>query len=127
MGKIGCYCGHTILDSSDNLKYKGDIVPDIVHAEIFDHLSNLIDELELALQTGKKREWINKNFQVPPYPLDLSGGNMIHDLFFKFYLDKTKNIFQCEKCGRILIQKGQSERFVFFKPEEDDWRNILAE
>ncbi len=26
--KFGCRCGHTIKDSTDNLSYKGEIIPD---------------------------------------------------------------------------------------------------
>ena len=125
MGKIGCKCGSTIVDQADNLSYKGDIIPDSGQEEIFDKLADLIDTYVEAVQEGKKEEWMKVNGLTPPYPQDLSASSMINDLFYNFYLDKTKEIFQCENCGRILIQNGKSQHYVSFKPETEEWKDML--
>ena len=125
MGKIGCKCGNTVVDQADNLSYKGDILPDRGQEEIFGRIYELFDSYVEAIKRNDKKGWMNQNGLTPPYPQDLSASSMISDLFYNFYLDKTKNIFQCEKCGRILIQKGKTNEFIFFKPETDDWQEIL--
>jgi hypothetical protein len=125
MGKIGCKCGNTIVDQANNLSYKGDIVPDSGQEEIFNRLYELIDTFVEAVKSNKKEAWMRSNELTPPYPQDLSASSMINDLFYNYYLEKTKEVFQCDNCGRILIQKGKTNQFISFKPETDDWQSML--
>ena len=125
MSKIACECGHIIVDQTDFLNYKGDIIPDVVQPSLFEKLSAIIDSLMNAIENGQREKWINENFG-DPYPRDLQYRSMVYDLFLRYYTNHIKNIYQCENCGRILIQIGQSHQYSSFKPESDDWRNILG-
>ena len=122
MGKLKCLCGHLIIDQMDNLEYKGYIVPDVFVDEISENLTNNIDSLQEATKRGERLKWINKHFS-PPYPTNLKDSSMIHDLLN--VVETTQDIFECEKCGRIAIQVGQTHQFKFFRPESDDTRGIL--
>jgi len=124
MSKIRCECGHVIVDQTDNLQYKADIIPDTALYPLFDRLDDIVDTLTDAIQNGKKKEWIDKYFDQS-YPRDLSNSSMMRDLFLRHYADVSKQIYQCEGCGRILIQKDKTLSFVTFKPESDDWAGIL--
>ena len=123
MGKLKCKCGHIIVDQTDNLEYKGYVLSDTLVDDVSINLTNNIDSLTESLKKGKKTEWIKKHFQVPPYPMDLKESSMIHDLLN--VSDKTKEIFECENCGRIAIEFGDTNQFRFFTPESDDTRGIL--
>ncbi len=123
MGKLKCKCGHIIVDQTDNLEYKGYVLSDTLVDDVSINLTNNIDSLIESLKKGKKTEWIKKHFQVPPYPMDLKESSMIHDLLN--VSDKTKEIFECENCGRIAIEFGDTNQFRFFTPESDDTRGIL--
>ena len=125
MGKIGCKCGNTVVDQADNLNYKGRIIPDSSYEDIFDSLYDLIDSYVEAVQAGKKQDWMEVNGLRPPYPQDSRASSLINYIFFDHYQEKTKEIFQCEECGRILIQNGKSKTYLSFKPETDDWKDIL--
>ena len=125
MSKIACKCGHIIVDQTDFVSYKGDIIPDVVQPSLFEKLSTIIDSLMKAIENGQREKWINENFS-DPYPMDLQYSSMVHDLFLGYYIDQTKKIYQCENCGRILIQIGQSQQYSIFRPESDSWRNILG-
>jgi hypothetical protein len=125
MSKIACLCGHIIVDQTDFLSYKGDIIPDVLEPSMFEKLSTIIDSLTDAIENGQREKWINENFS-DPYPMDLQYSSMVHDLFLRYYINETKNIYQCENCGRILIQIGKSQQYSFFRPESDNWRNILG-
>lgn len=125
MGKIGCNCGDTILDRADNLSYKADIIPDTGQDALFDRLDELIDSFVEAVKKNEKEGWMRHNNLTAPYPQDLSASSMINDLFYNHYLDKTKEIFQCENCGRILIQKSKTNQFISFRPETEDWKDVL--
>lgn len=126
MAKLGCICGHTIRDQSDNLPYKADLIPDRKYLGLLDKLDEIISSLIEANQTGEKAAWIKSHFESPFYPRDLTDDQMVNDLFTSHYIDARKTAYQCEQCGRLWIQKGQSETFVPFKPEDDEWKDILA-
>ncbi len=51
---------------------------------------------------------------------------MIHDIISNQLSDKKQDIFECENCGRIAIQVGQTNHFKFYKPETGDTRGILG-
>jgi hypothetical protein len=125
MSKIGCICGHTIVDQTDYLNYKADLVPDVVGEFLFEKLYAVIDSLIDAIKHGQREKWIKENFD-DSYPLDLTNSSMISDLFTRYYIDQTRGIYQCENCGRILIRIGKTSHYSCFKPESDNWRNILG-
>ena len=125
MAKLGCPCGHTIVDQTDDLRYKGYILPDVLLDKTSEKLTDAIDSLLDAINAGKRLDWIEKNFSVPPYPTNLSVSSMIHDLFSSYLIDKTQDIFECENCGRIAIQVGQTNYFRFFSPDSPDTKGIL--
>ncbi len=123
MGKLKCSCGQIIVDQEDNLKYKGHILPDFLVNDVSINLTDNIDSLLDAIKKNRKLKWIKKNFNVPPYPTDLKESSMIHDLLN--ISDKTQDIFECEHCGRIAIQIGQTNKFKFFSPDSDNDSRIL--
>jgi hypothetical protein len=125
MGKIGCNCGNIIVDQSNNLSYKGAIIPDISQDDIFDMLNELTSTLAEAISNNQKEEWMKAHGLTSPYPADVTESSLINNLFFNYYFNKVKDIFQCENCGRILIQKAKSSHYIFFKPDSEDWKDIL--
>ena len=125
MSKLTCKCGHIIVDQSDSISYKGYILPDTLLDEVSTTLTDGIDELLEAIKVNKRTEWSKKHFTVPPYPTDIKDSSMIHDLLSDKLVESTQDIFECENCGRIAIQVGQSDRFKFFSPDSDDGKGIL--
>ena len=125
MGKLGCICGSTIVDQANNLPYKGYIIPDTELDGTSEILSDTIDSLSEATKQSKRLEWIKEKFAVPPYPTDLSDSSMVHDIISSLLIDKKQDIFECENCGRIAIQVGQTNHFKFYKPETNDTKGIL--
>ena len=123
MSKLGCKCGHVIVDQADNLEYKGYILPDTYVDDVSENLTSNIDSLLEAIKNGKRLEWMKEHFTVPPYPTDLKESYMIHDSLNM--IDKTQVIFECENCGRIAIQIGQTSKFKFYSPDTDDRKGIL--
>ncbi len=79
-----------------------------------------------ATKNGKRKEWIEENFAVPPYPMNLTDTQMIGDIFDRLYFDLRREMYQCEKCGRIWIQQPNSKFFVSFLPEIEHWKDILT-
>jgi hypothetical protein len=123
MSKLKCKCGHLIVDQTDNLEYKGYILPDTYVDDVSESLTNNIDTLVNAIKSGRRLEWIKANFEVPPYPTDIKESSMIHDLLN--IVNTTQEIFECENCRRIAIQVGQTNQFEFYMPESNNTKGIL--
>jgi hypothetical protein len=66
-----------------------------------------------------------RNF-LPGYPTDLNKSQMIHDLLTSYLANKTQTIYECENCGRIWIQVGQTNQFRSFYPDTKDTNGIFS-
>ncbi|MFD2562620.1 hypothetical protein [Aquimarina rubra] len=125
MGKLRCVCGHTIVDQTNNISYKGYLIPDNQIDRVYDNISSSVSELLDSKDSNERMEWIKKNFFVPPYPTDMKDFEMINDLISKHTNEKTQSMFECENCGRIAIEVGQTSTFEFYKPENETVNQIL--
>jgi|GEM_PF-3418923 len=125
MGKLKCICGHIIVDQTDNLSYKGYIIPHSQVESLSTSLTDNIDSLIDSIKSNNRLGWIEKTFGTPPYPTDLKDSDMIHDLLIGKLIDIIQDIFECESCGRIAIQVKQTNQFKFFTPDTDDTKGIL--
>lgn len=125
MSKLKCTCGHVIVDQMDNIPYKGYILPDTQVGKVSTVLTDSIDKLVNATNSSERLEWIKESFSIPPYPTDLKDSSMIHDLLLGVVVETTQDIFECENCGRIAIEIGQTNQFKFFSPDTNDTKGIL--
>ncbi|MBK7382556.1 MAG: hypothetical protein IPI81_04365 [Flavobacteriales bacterium] len=100
MSKLRCNCGHVIVDQTDDLPYKAEIVPDQNYGAIFDAVTDSVCKE------------------------DTSSGQA--DAFTGVWIANTKRMYQCEVCGRILIQTGSGDRYMSFLPEDQEGRNIIG-
>ena len=127
MSKLGCPCGHIISDNTDNLPYKGDILPD-THQEQF--FSGVADELAAyikAVREGQTEAWLKKTGHLG---LGLSDSDIVHDWMAGRFLSLKRDICECEACGRILIEtgekKGDALLFQSYSPDNGKFNVILA-
>ena len=83
--KLGCHCGATIVDSTDDLPQKGHVIPD---QESFATYDAMDDEVIVPLAGGA----IDKEqaFQLSPQVIGRASRLM----------------YQCGVCGRLYIHDG---------------------
>jgi hypothetical protein len=58
MSKLGCKCGHIIRGQTDNISYKGRVLPDARYATFFDWL---VEETQSYVETahaGRVEQWL---------------------------------------------------------------------
>ncbi len=125
MSKLKCNCGHIIADQSNNLPFRADYLPNKSSEDFSRDIVKILESFNQAKDNKQKDNWISENFTVPPYPLDLPDQEMVWDLIHNSFVEKTGTIYQCDVCGRILIQRGHTDNFISFKPETNDWQGIL--
>jgi hypothetical protein len=126
MAKLACTCGYIIVDQTDCLPYKGDIIPDKAYFDFLESIGAVIKLLYKANTIEEKQRWIKSHIECDPIPTILEDEHII-SLITRSYIQVARTVYQCESCGRIWIGKGNSGEFVPFKPEDSRWKNILAE
>lgn len=127
MSQLGCPCGHTISDTTDNLPDKGDILPDTHQEQFFcgvaDELAGYIE----AVREGRTEAWLKKTGYLR---LGLGDSDIVHDWMAGRFLNLKRTIYECEACGRILIEtgekKGDALLFQSYSPDNGKFNAILA-
>ena len=123
--KLKCNCGHIIVDQADSIPYKGYILPD-TELEYFDSASKEIAGFIEAIKSNRRSEWIENKFSEV-YPKDLNNESIIFDIIHGRLI--TKKTFQCEACGRILMEddrKGDNSiEYKSFYPEGNNSKGLL--
>lgn len=101
MSRIICKCGEILHDSTDNISYKGHILSD----KEFFPLLDLSDEL--IESKSSDREGLAMEFRR------CIGGYI-----------RLKDVYQCYKCGRLLVE-GKNGEFFCFAPEGHSETRLL--
>lgn len=134
MTKMRCSCGHVIRDNTDHLPYKAYFHPDedtyISHDVMTDTLAEYIaararnQEVEFLRDLDIKRgedpyraTWRANSLAGAPLP------EVIGNLLGAFYEDYERTIYECESCGRLLVQT-EGNRYESYLPETDA-RHVL--
>jgi hypothetical protein len=123
MSKLGCACGNVIYDQTDDLPYKGKIIRDKHSGAEFEEMVGVVASYVQAAREGKSQDWLMRRDEEYA-KLGLDDTSIIYDLISLFFLDNSLDIYQCDECGRIHIQK-ENNRFISFKPEPTDAQGLL--
>jgi hypothetical protein len=123
MSRLGCVCGHTIVDQATDIPYKASFIRD-QDFEAYIEYTNMVASFIDAVKDGKRDEWIRKCFGET-YPAHISNGDVVFDIMSGHRMDFESWIFQCENCGRIKIQVRDTNSIASFMPEDDLHRNIF--
>lgn len=125
MSKLGCICGHVIRDQTDQLPYKGRILRDFDECSVFDSMNQACESLVAAVMAGDRESWLQEHF-LDGYPRDLPNGEVFHDFAFRLFLKFTTDIYECEACGRLLVQQpGIPNHFTSYIPESGNVMQVL--
>jgi len=100
MAKLKCNCGHVIVDQTDDLPYKAEVIPDQNYAAIFDAVTDSVCKEDTVSEQA--------------------------DAFTGVWIANSKRMYQCEACGRILVQIGKSDQYAFFMPEDEEGKHIIG-
>lgn len=118
MSKIGCRCGHVISDNTFIVPYKSYLLSDEETVKFFDWMCNEIQSYVLAVDDKKVTQWIlDRGFGGGYANLNLDHGNVLHDHIHSRFVDIKKDVYRCEKCGRLLVET-LNNIFTSYLPDE---------
>lgn len=124
MSRVACTCGHIIRDQTDNLPNKATFIKDKDFEQYLDDGQNIVKDAIENIEKGASSQRLHENTchfndYVPP------TWEAIVDNLMRTYYRYKLDIYECENCGRILIQKANSESFVSFSSESGKYEAIL--
>lgn len=115
--KLRCPCGHVISDTTDYLPYKASLLADQDEEAFWGSLSSGLAGLMAATRSGGREEWQRHHLNAAP--LDLDDESLISDFATSVSLRYMRTVYQCEQCGRLLLEDPANEgRVVSFAPED---------
>jgi len=117
MSSIRCVCDHVIKDSTDDLPYKALFQPNQNEGSLMDTVNAAIGDFVDLAAKGSRAEWITKHFGKG-YP-ELDNSSLVNDYLWSQVMSNSGVMYQCEKCGRLLIYRGRGTKPQIFVPEGD--------
>ena len=121
--QLRCECGTVIHDGTDYLLYKATFYKDRDSDKMFDYEKGIESFFE-AVANGNREKWIQAYFPLLPITHFKNDAHVIKEVVFsKMPLGNV--MYQCENCGRILIQVGDENKYASFLPE-DEYGHIFS-
>jgi hypothetical protein len=122
VSKFGCTCGHVIIDRTDYLPYKGQVLKDQDHETYFASTADALVEYLAGVRSGDIAEWHRKW----PFLQGKTDERVVWTLMGWFWRKFAVDVYECEQCGRMWVQEGtESQRFVPFIPEDTSTSRVL--
>lgn len=123
MSKLGCVCGHLIVDQTDSISYKAHFIRD-QDLDVMDNRNEDINSFINAIKNDERDKWLRNYFDSEIYQ-DLPDSTVINDIILKYSLKYESEMFLCEKCGRLKIKKENENKFISFLPEDNQCLDIF--
>jgi hypothetical protein len=124
MSRLGCVCGHTITDQTDNISYKAKFIRDQDFEGYSGRYTNDIESFIEAIKNNRRDEWI-RNYFSETYPTAISNSSIVFDIVSVQTSGFEGDLYQCENCGRVKIQVQDKNLYASFAPEDDRYKEIF--
>ena len=108
MGKFACYCGYVISDSTYPCPLSGELKWETESELQSQETMRDVKEFFAAIENKKDSDWIRNYFgeeYLEIYPVNISVGEVIDDIYTKNSSKKGHMVYQCPECERLYLQK----------------------
>ena len=120
MSKLGCVCGHIIRDQTDAIPYKASLLPDVHYHSFFNWIADETQSYLEALNNESVNSWLlERGYEAEYVQLNQNHGSILEGHIHSKYLEYRRDMYQCTRCHRILIQLPQSQLFATFQPNDE--------
>lgn len=129
MSKLRCSCGYVISDSTDHLSYKAYFVADEDLQDVLERTGRAVDAVVKFIEARERGE---QEQCLAEHRLAYAGHSLatiieeligLHDPFSISYEQRT--MYECEECGRILLEAGPKNYVHLGYVPETNARGIL--
>src|SRR4051812_23112294 len=101
--KIGCHCGATIKDVTDNLPQKGHLIPDQEWFPVCDGIDSVIADVAAGRANSE------------------AASMKIRSIL----ITAARHVYQCRECGRLFVDDRGHKLHTFAPVSGETCREIL--
>lgn len=126
MSQIRCLCGHLVKDHGGPIAYKANFVRDVERRALSEKVSLEIASYLQAKLEGMAGNWLIDRFGPEYADREPDDAGVVLQILNSNRLDKDGSAYECEQCGRLIVQnlkKGNS--FVVYLNEKDKEKGIF--
>lgn len=118
MSKLGCTCGYTIRDNTDEIPYKALCYADEDTPVYFNEVIETVGDLLLAYkQEAKERPLLASSDSHESSDRRHITRQIVQILSY-YHGGHRRDLFECENCGRLWLQVNPRENtYVSYLPE----------
>lgn len=122
---MGCKCGSVVRDQLIPNPIKAHLLSDLDVEAVWFNIFRLCGGYAEALQQGTERTWLSEHGFGDGYAdFKLSLHSTFTEIAMGILSKANREVFQCEACGRLLIQL-ESELFATFAPENENSAHLM--
>ncbi len=126
MSKIQCKCGHVISDVACPCATEADVIGDTAYEHFDRDFTHDVASFLASTRENRRSEWIVERFGTI-YPTNLPDAEVISDLLTANFRNYAVSIAECEKCGRLWLQRRVNENdYRSFIPDEGGYELHFA-
>jgi hypothetical protein len=123
MSKLVCICDHVISDTTDYLPYKAALIRDIAEELFFESISKENMSFSSAKENGELDKWVKERWNSDDW--SPTAEQLFYDRLTSFYFEHFTMVYECQNCGRLMVEKKETRNIVFYKPESGHYEKIL--
>lgn len=124
MSKLGCICGHVIVDQTDDLPYKASLLRDQEEEAFHQRTADSVQRLLNAVSNGSLDQLIDQQYGKTPWRP--KPDEVFQDRFSGIQAASMTALYECQSCGRLWVQQPGSQRFASFTPDSGKYLAVLA-
>lgn len=123
MSKLGCICGHVIVDQTDSLPYKAELLRADREEVFYDRVEALFASMRIAMAEGRLSELLHEAYgSWLPVKEDVFFIEKLSSLTGEFFT----TMYECEACGRLWVQRPNDPHFISYSPDGGRPQRILS-
>ncbi|WP_025129774.1 hypothetical protein [Pseudomonas sp. PH1b] len=124
MSKLGCSCGHVIVDQTDDLAYKASLMRDGHEEALYEGIGHLSQAFQVAAEAGSLDQLLDRTYGKTAWRP--KARDYLGDRLCNLYAASSTCVYECQNCGRLWVQRGAEHRFVSFAPDSGTYEAVLA-
>ncbi len=123
MSTFGCRCGNRIYFNVVPCRYDGEVFRDTGTEVAYDTATKQMADFFATIQEGRRDDWL-RQFYSYGSTFEITDDSVVSEIMDRHFGPLALGIHQCERCGRVWLQRPGKEYFTPYLPE-GDWRGAL--
>jgi hypothetical protein len=125
VSKLRCKCGYTIVDQTDFLPHKAEVLSDQDSERIWDAAADAVADFISQDEGAARRRWIATHLGAHE-PSDVDDAAVVYYIMRRAPLHLARTLYECSACGRLWLQARPGEnRWLSYSPDEPGTPGIL--